>query len=248
MSIFRVSVILIITLVLLPFSIVSSLADNNNVNVRFSKLDRTRPLISPSVAKADFCHLLADCQGAVVGGADMLHFSVQDGRMVPKISFGSPIISSLRPHLDVCFDVKLGCIEPEQRIKEFVKVGADIISFHPEATLQPAAAVHMISSAGCVPGLVINPGLPIESIFAILDQVQVVVIMLVNPGYGGPKYIDGALDKIRKLKKVCKERGLNPIIEVDGGVNTSNCHLFLEAGATCIIAGGSVFKSEGRVE
>ena len=100
------------------------------------KLDRSRPLISPSVAKADFCHLLKECSEAVEGGAEMLHFSVQDGRFVPKISFGSPVIAALRPHFpDTVFDVKLGIIEPEHRIKDFVKSGADIISFHPEVRI-----------------------------------------------------------------------------------------------------------------
>lgn len=214
---------------------------------RFLKLDRGRPLISPSVAKADFCNLLKDCTEAVEGGAELLHFSVQDGRFVPKISFGAGVISALRPHFpDTVFDVKLGVIEPEHRIKDFVKAGADIISFHPEATLQPAAVVHLISDAGCVPGLVINPSTPLQSIVHMLDQVQVIVVMIVSPGWGGSKYIPAALEKIQDLVKLCEQKGLTPLIEVDGGVSPSNVQLFLDAGANTIVAGGSVFSAADK--
>jgi hypothetical protein len=125
----------------------------------------SKVVVSASVAKADFMQLGADLTAAVGGGADWLHFSVQDGRMVPKISFGSPVVASLRPHFpDTVFDVKLGVIEPEHRVAEFVKAGADIISVHPEATLQLAAVLHAIHSAGCAPGVILNPATSLATV------------------------------------------------------------------------------------
>jgi ribulose-phosphate 3-epimerase len=133
----------------------------------------------------------------------MLHFSVQDGRFVPKISFGHDFIKALRPHFQsTVFDVKLGVIEPEHRVKDFVKAGADIISIHPEASYQPLAVIQMISDGGCIPGLVLNPSTSIESILYMIDHVQVVVFMLVSPGWGGKSYIPATVEKIKKLVKV----------------------------------------------
>jgi ribulose-phosphate 3-epimerase len=203
--------------------------------------------ISPSVAKANFLNLGADLGAVVDAGAEWLHFSVQDGRMVPKISFGSPIIAGTREAFpSTVFDVKLGVIEPEHRIAEFVKAGADIISFHPEATLQPVAVLNAIVEAGCAPGIILNPGTPLSAIEHYIDLVDVVVVMLVNPGWGGPKYMDAALAKICSLKKMCAARGVNPYIEVDGGVSSKNAPELLTAGANVLVAGSSVFESENK--
>jgi ribulose-phosphate 3-epimerase len=156
-------------------------------------------------------------------------------------------VKALRPHLpDTVFDVKLGVIEPEHRISDFVKAGADILSIHPESTLQPAAVIHMIESSGCIPGLVLNPGTSVESVVHLLDQVKIVVVMLVSPGWGGPKYIPAALEKIKKLSEISKERGLDLLIEVDGGVSSKNVQQFLDAGANTIVAGGSIFSSDDK--
>jgi ribulose-phosphate 3-epimerase len=172
-------------------------------NLRFLQLDRSHTLISPSVAKADLCNLLESCSAVVNGGADMLHFSVQDGRFVPKISFGHDFIKALRPHFqNTVFDVKLGVIEPEHRIKDFVKSGADIISIHPEASYQPLNVIQMISDAGIVPGIVLLPSTSLESILYMIDHVQIVVIMLGSPGWGGKPYIPTTIEKIKKLVKV----------------------------------------------
>ena len=145
-------------------------------------------VVSPSVAKANFLELGKDLKEAVEGGAEWLHFSIQDGRMVPKISFGAPLVSACREAFpDTVFDVKLGCIEPEHRIPDFVKAGADILSVHPESTLQLGAVINMIDKAGVAPGVILNPATPISAVEHVLDQCQVAVVMLVNPGYGGPK-------------------------------------------------------------
>jgi pentose-5-phosphate-3-epimerase len=140
-----------------------------------------RIIVSPSVAKADFLNLGADLQAAVDGGAEWLHFSVQDGRMVPKISFGAPVVASCRKAFpNTIFDVKLGCIEPEARVDDFIKAGADILSVHPEATLQLGAVIHKIDAAGVAAGVVLNPGTSISAVEHVLDQCQVAVVMLVS--------------------------------------------------------------------
>lgn len=137
-------------------------------------------VISPSVAKADLLNLEHDLDAAVKGGAEWLHFSVQDGRMVPKISFGAPIVSACRKAFPMTiFDVKLGCIEPEHRVDDFVKAGADIISVHPESTVQLSAVINKIQAAGVAPGVVLNPGTSVGAVEHVLDQCQVVVVMLV---------------------------------------------------------------------
>jgi ribulose-phosphate 3-epimerase len=200
-------------------------------------------IVSPSVAKANFLELGKDLEAAVAGGAEWLHFSVQDGRMVPKISFGAPIVASCRKAFpDTIFDVKLGCIEPEHRIADFVKAGADVISVHPEATVQLGAVINMIDQAGCAPGVVLNPGTSVSSVEHVLDQCQVAVVMLVNPGYGGPKYIKQAVEKIKQLR----EMKPHLFISVDGGVSESNAPELIEAGANVLVAGGGVFKAEDK--
>ncbi|KAG8465982.1 hypothetical protein KFE25_005552 [Diacronema lutheri] len=206
-----------------------------------------RVVISPSVAKADMLNLGRECRDVVEAGAEWLHFSVQDGRMVPKISFGSPVVSALRAELpETIFDVKLGVVDPERRIDEFAKAGADILSVHPEATLQLAATLHEIDAAGMAPGVVLNPGTPISAIEHVLQHVDVIVVMLVSPGHGGPKYTDEACRKIRALRALCDERNVAPWIEVDGGVGVSNVRLLVDAGANALVAGGSIFNAADK--
>jgi ribulose-phosphate 3-epimerase len=200
-------------------------------------------IVSPSVAKANFLDLGKDLSEAIEGGADWLHFSIQDGRMVPKISFGAPLVASCRkafPH--TLFDVKLGCVEPEHRIPDFVKAGADIITVHPESTMQLGAVINMIEQAGVAPGVILNPATPVSAVEHVLPQCKVVVVMLVNPGWGGPKYLDTAIGKIKTL------RALKPDlhISVDGGVNEKNAAELIAAGANVLVAGGGVFKADDK--
>lgn len=160
--------------ILLALSLTDSLALNS-----LGTPDRI--IVSPSVAKANFLNLGADLAAAVDGGAEWLHFSVQDGRMVPKISFGAPIIAACRAAFpNTVFDVKLGCVEPEARVNDFVKAGADIISVHPEATLQLGAVINKIADFGVAPGVVLNPGTSVSSVEHVLDQCSVAVVMLVS--------------------------------------------------------------------
>jgi len=203
------------------------------------------PIISPSVAKADFLKLGFELRGAVDGGAKWLHFSVQDGKMVPKISFGPPIIAACREEFpETIFDVKLGIVEPEKHVANFAKAGANIISVHPESTLQLGAVIHMIEKNGCAPGVVLNPATPVSAVEHVLGSCRVAVVMLVNPGYGGPKYINVALKKIAELRALCPDLH----ISVDGGVNGENAAEFVDAGANVLVAGGSVFKAEDKSE
>jgi len=206
-----------------------------------------RIVVAPSVAKADFFNLGQDLSAVVDAGAEWLHFSVQDGRMVPKISFGAPVVGCLRSRYpSTVFDVKLGVVEPEHRVRDFVAAGADIISVHPEATLQLPAVLDLISSSGCAAGVVLNPGTPVSSVEPVLELLDVVVIMLVNPGHGGPKYMDLALRKIAALKRLCAERGLDPWIEVDGGVSAKNAPQLIAAGANALVVGGAIFQAEDK--
>ena len=198
-------------------------------------------VVSPSVAKADFWRLGDQCSAAVAGGAEWLHFSVQDGVFVPKVSLGSPVVAGLRDRLsDTVFDVKLGTSDPLRRIEEFADAGADIISFHPEAAPQPMAVVDAIKAAGCACGVVINPGTSVAAIAPLLAEADVAVVMLVTPGHGGPRREALALEKVREIKAL----GGTTLVEVDGGVSAKSAPDFLEAGADVIVAGGAVFGGE----
>jgi len=216
---------------ILPNALVESLGTANRI------------IISPSVAKANFLNLGQELSEAVEGGAEWLHFSVQDGQMVPKVSFGSPVIAACREAFpDTVFDVKLGCVQPEHRIEEFTKAGADILSVHPEATLQLGAVINKIDKAGVAPGVVLNPGTSISAVEHVLDQCKVAVVMLVNPGYGGPKYIETAVEKIKKLRAMKPDLH----ISVDGGVSEKNAPELIAAGANVLVAGGGVFKATDK--
>lgn len=223
-----------------------------------------RIIVSPSVAKADFLNLGSDLAAAVNGGAEWLHFSVQDGRMVPKISFGAPVVAACRDSFpSTVFDVKLGCVEPEHRVADFIKAGADILSVHPESTVQLGAVINKIDSAGVAAGVVLNPGTSVDSVEHVLDQCKVAVVMLVrptiqrlavvliyeliniyifsqvNPGYGGPKYMKQAILKIKQLRRLKPDLH----ISVDGGVSEKNAGELIGAGANVLVAGGGVFKA-----
>ena len=166
-----------------------------------------------------------------------------DGRMVPKISFGPPIVAACRKEFpSTVFDVKLGIFEPERRISDFARAGADVISVHPESTVQLGAVINLIREADCAAGVVLNPATPVSAVEHVLDECAVAVVMLVNPGYGGPKYMDTAKTKIAALR----ERSPHLHISVDGGVSSKNAHELVDAGANVLVAGGSVFSAPNK--
>ena len=206
-------------------------------------LGRVRPIVAPSVAKADFLALGNELEACTAAGCDWLHCSVQDGVFVPKVSFGAPVVSAARKACpDTVIDVKLGCIDPENRIAEFAAAGADAISFHPEATKQPVAVAHKIRDAGVAPGIVLNPGTAVAAVEPLLGLIDLAVVMLVSPGYGGPKYTEIAVEKVRALRELRPDLH----ISVDGGVNEKLAPELLRAGANVLVAGGAIFKADDK--
>ena len=222
---------------------VAAAMSSTTITTQRVTLGRVRPIVAPSVAKADFLALGSELEACAAAGCEWLHCSVQDGVFVPKVSFGAPVVSAARKAcLETVIDVKLGCIDPENRIAEFAAAGADAISFHPEATKQPAAVAQKIRDAGVAPGIVLNPGTAVASVAPLLDMVDIAVVMLVSPGHGGPKYTELAVEKVKAL------RALRPDlhISVDGGVNAKLAPELLRAGANVLVAGGAIFKADDK--
>jgi ribulose-phosphate 3-epimerase len=229
---------------LLFFGVVGAAAmSSTTITKQRIALGAVRSIVAPSVAKANFLALGTELEACTAAGCEWLHCSVQDGVFVPKVSFGAPVVSAARKACpDTVIDVKLGCIDPENRVAEFAAAGADAISFHPEATKQPAAVAQKIRDAGVAPGIVLNPGTAVASVAPLLDIVDLAVVMLVSPGYGGPKYTELAVDKVKAL------RALRPDlhISVDGGVNEKIAPELLRAGANVLVAGGAIFKADDK--
>ena len=202
--------------------------------------------VSPSVLAADFSRLLEEVKSIEAAGADMVHLDVMDGMFVTNISFGLPVIASLRKNTDMFFDVHLMIDRPERYIARFIEAGADLVTFHYEATENSEAALDMIRSSGKMAGISVKPGTPVEDIFPLLDKCDLVLVMTVEPGYGGQAFIPETLDKIRKLRCEIEKRGLNIDIQVDGGINEETAKLVKEAGANNLVAGSYVFKASDR--
>ncbi|MDX8045010.1 ribulose-phosphate 3-epimerase [Gracilibacillus sp. S3-1-1] len=202
--------------------------------------------IAPSILAADFAVLKEEIQDVVNGGADYIHVDVMDGHFVPNISFGTVVLSAIRPLTDITMDVHLMIEKPDQYIPEFVQAGADIISVHVEACTHLHRTIHMIKEAGVKPGVVINPATPVEMIKPILKDVDLVLFMTVNPGFGGQAFIPEVLDKVKQAAKWREELGLSFEIEVDGGVNEETAKQCIEAGVDVLVAGSSVFNEKDR--
>ena len=203
--------------------------------------------IAPSILAADFARLGEDVKDICDRGIDYLHIDVMDGSFVPNISFGGVVMESLRPHTNLFFDVHLMIMDPERYIESFVKSGADSITIHVEATKKVRECIELIHSFGIKAGISINPGTPVSEIEPYLDMVDMVLVMSVNPGYGGQKYIEDVDCKIKALRE---RMGDDFNIEVDGGVNLSNIRKVTELGANVIVAGSAVYNSdiEGSVK
>ncbi len=202
--------------------------------------------ISPSVLSCDLSDLAKEVKDIQSAGADMVHLDVMDGVFVTNISFGLPVIESLRKRSDMIFDVHLMITEPEKYAGRFIEAGADILTFHLEACKNPFELLEEIRSQGVMAALSVKPGTPIEEVYPYLESVDMVLVMTVEPGYGGQALIPETLEKVRKLKAEIQKRGLNIEIQVDGGINPETAKLAVEAGATILVAGSSVFKSSNR--
>lgn len=200
--------------------------------------------IAPSILSADFAKLGEDIKTVEQAGIKYLHIDVMDGLFVPSISFGMPIISSIRKITDMVFDVHLMIENPERYIEEFAKCGADIITVHAEACKHLDRVVTQIKEAGCKAAVALNPATPLSAIEYVLDKLDMVLIMSVNPGFGGQKYIPYSTEKIKGLKKMIDEKGLSVLIEVDGGVNADNVAEVTEAGVDIAVMGSAVFNGD----
>jgi ribulose-phosphate 3-epimerase len=200
-------------------------------------------IIAPSILAADFANLERDIKIIHNSKAEWVHFDVMDGLFVPNISFGFPILQAVRRHTDKFIDVHLMIVQPEKYIKEFAKQGADGISVHYEGNLHIHSLLQQIREKGVKAGLVLNPHTPVSLIKDVLHLLDTLLIMSVNPGFGGQKFIPETIKRVEEAKKLCDELNPNTIIQVDGGVNVENAPLLKAAGARSLVAGSAVFKS-----
>ena len=202
--------------------------------------------LAPSILSADFGNLSRDVRLAADAGAEYIHIDVMDGMFVPSISFGMPVIKSIRPCTDKVFDVHMMVEEPGRYAEAMKEAGANLICVHQEACRHLDRTISQIKGLGLKAGVALNPATPVESLSCVLGQVDMVLIMSVNPGFGGQKFIPYTLDKIRTLRAMCDARGLATDIEVDGGVGLNNVREVLKAGANVIVAGSAVYGGDVR--
>lgn len=206
-----------------------------------------RVLISPSILSADFAALGADIQ-KVSGEADTIHVDVMDGVYVPNITIGMPVVKAIRPCTDLPIDCHLMVTDPSLFIEDFARAGADLITVHVETCPHLHRVTQQIRAAGCGVGVVLNPSTSLCAVEEILPEVDLVLLMSVNPGFGGQRYIETTTDKIRRLRQMMIRRGIQAHIQVDGGVGPDNIRMLREAGANCFVAGSSVYGTGDPVE
>lgn len=207
-------------------------------------------VVAPSILSADFSRLGEEIQAIDAAGADWVHVDVMDGRFVPNITIGPLIVDAIRPYTNKPLDVHLMIVEPERYVADFAKAGADHILVHAESssTTHIHRVLGQIKELGKKAGVVLNPGSSLEHIDYVLELCDIVLIMSVNPGFGGQSFIPGVLPKIQKLRQMCDERGLDPWIEVDGGLKANNTWQVLEVGANAIVSGSGVFGQTDYAE
>jgi ribulose-phosphate 3-epimerase len=199
--------------------------------------------ISPSILSADFSQLGVEIKRLEEGGADMIHVDVMDGHFVPNLTIGPPVIKALKKQCDLKFDVHLMISPVHKYIESYADAGADIITIHPEATDNLEASILKIKDLNKKVGVSLNPESKIDLITNYLNKIDLILIMSVNPGFGGQKFMPKVLEKIRELKKIQKEKNLNFDIEIDGGINFDNCKDAIDAGANILVSGTTIFKS-----
>ncbi|OLS42061.1 ribulose-phosphate 3-epimerase [Bacillus sp. MRMR6] len=204
--------------------------------------------IAPSILSADFARLGEEIQAVEEAGADYIHIDVMDGQFVPNITIGPLIVEAIRPITQLPLDVHLMIEKPDQYIEAFANAGADYITVHVEACRHLHRTIHHIKSFGIKAGVVLNPATPVESIQHVIDDIDMVLLMSVNPGFGGQKFIPETLNKIRKVKQMAEEKGLNIEIEIDGGVNSETAKQCIEAGANVLVAGSAVYNQPNYQE
>ena len=199
--------------------------------------------VAPSMLSADFGHLDRDTRMIDRSAAEWVHIDVMDGVFVPNISFGFPVLKAIRRATSKLLDVHLMIVSPEKYVERFVEAGADLVTFHLEATQDPAECIARIRRAGARVGMSIKPATPVESLRRWLSEVDLVLVMSVEPGFGGQSFIEGSLSKIRELRAMADELGLATLIEVDGGISAANAREVFEAGAEVLVAGSAVFRA-----
>lgn len=204
-------------------------------------MSERKNILSPSILAADFARLGEQIQEACEAGAEYIHIDVMDGVFVPSISFGMPVIRTIRKVTDKVFDVHLMIVEPDRYLKEFKECGADSITFHLEATEDAEETIDMIRSLGCRVGMSIKPRTPVEAVRKYLNKLDMLLVMTVEPGFGGQKYIPESTERIRQVRQMADEMGIDLDIQVDGGITRDNAQVVLDAGANVIVAGSAIF-------